>query len=130
MCVQARQKKKMMFGEQHLVRFGSMTKPAGTDILGEGEGEDPQNAVDPQQVPLTCTRMLRLLFHLFFIMLISADGHQWNLLLFAYHPIVWNCTSTHTPLVYRHCFPGQSCPQCLNLLMWPLLKGLPEIHLT
>lgn len=42
---QARQKKKMMFGEQHLVRFGSMTKPAETDPLG-----DPQDAMDPQQV--------------------------------------------------------------------------------
>ncbi len=35
----------MMFGEQHLVRFGSMTKPAGTDPLG-----DPQDIMDPQQV--------------------------------------------------------------------------------
>ncbi len=35
----------MMFGEQHLVRFGSMTKPAETDTLGE-----PQDAMDPQQV--------------------------------------------------------------------------------
>ena len=35
----------MMFGEQHLVRFGSMTKPAETDPLG-----DPQDAMDPQQV--------------------------------------------------------------------------------
>ncbi len=34
-----------MFGEQHLVRFGSMTKPADTDPLG-----DPQDAMDPQQV--------------------------------------------------------------------------------
>lgn len=43
--LQARQKKKMMFGEQHLVRFGSMTKPKETDTLGE-----PQDAMDPQQV--------------------------------------------------------------------------------
>ncbi len=35
----------MMFGEQHLVRFGSMTKPAETDSLG-----DPQDVMDPQQV--------------------------------------------------------------------------------
>ena len=35
----------MMFGEQHLVRFGSMIKPAETDPLG-----DPQDAMDPQQV--------------------------------------------------------------------------------
>ena len=35
----------MMFGEQHLVRFGSMTKPAETDPL-----EDPQDVMDPQQV--------------------------------------------------------------------------------
>ncbi|KAL0027199.1 hypothetical protein WJX77_002651 [Trebouxia sp. C0004] len=42
--LKARQKKKMMFGEQHLVRFGSMTKPADTDPLG-----DPQDAMDPQQ---------------------------------------------------------------------------------
>ena len=31
--LQARQKKKMMFGEQHLVRFGSMSKPAGSEPL-------------------------------------------------------------------------------------------------
>ncbi|KAL0047867.1 hypothetical protein WJX82_001975 [Trebouxia sp. C0006] len=42
--LKARQKKKMMFGEQHLVRFGSMTKPAETDSLG-----DPQDVMDPQQ---------------------------------------------------------------------------------
>ncbi|KAL0030048.1 hypothetical protein WJX79_003167 [Trebouxia sp. C0005] len=42
--LKARQKKKMMFGEQHLVRFGSMTKPKETDTLGE-----PQDAMDPQQ---------------------------------------------------------------------------------
>jgi len=44
--LQARQKKKMMFGEQHLVRFGSMTKPADTDPLAR----TPQDAMDPQQV--------------------------------------------------------------------------------
>ncbi len=63
---QARQKKKMMFGEQHLVRFGSMTKPAETDPLG-----DPQDAMDPQQVTYallstavaSCLREFRLTLH-------------------------------------------------------------------
>ena len=44
--IQARQKKKMMFGEQHLVRFGSMSKPAGSDPLAPLQDSD----LDPPQV--------------------------------------------------------------------------------
>ena len=38
----------MMFGEQHLVRFGNMTKPAGVN-----PPPDTQDAPDPQQVTYT-----------------------------------------------------------------------------
>ena len=36
----------MMFGEQHLVRFGSMSKPAGSDPLAPLQDSD----LDPPQV--------------------------------------------------------------------------------
>ena len=45
LLLQARQKKKMMFGEQHLVRFGSVSRPAGTDppvILQDSDLDPPQ----------------------------------------------------------------------------------------
>ena len=38
--VQARQKKRMMFGEQHLARFGSMTARQGAD-LAQAAGQQP-----------------------------------------------------------------------------------------
>ena len=43
----------MMFGEQHLMRFGSMSKPAGTDALADPD-TNPQGVeggpADPLQV--------------------------------------------------------------------------------
>lgn len=52
-CLQARQKRKMMFGEQHLVRFGSMSKPVGSDPPVTLQDSD----LDPPEVNShACTR--------------------------------------------------------------------------